>query len=955
MHRSMTISTYSPLLLLCFLSACAWSQPPKAKNSLLAPIEVRPALSQKAQGQLMLLPQGQWVYVQSKTPGATKDFHVGQILGAYQEEQKTPSHLFAVIFKRDWGYVLNRLDHTPLAQNLDNFELTPFDVNEAKEDNVCVGKQTYTKQTCLSNAPLGTQWSVYALDAKTGRIANLPKKATSDPFHIKRAAYVHRGSSGITAIDIATKQAPKQWIAIAHPALASRHPNIRIAHDCKSEPKAVLPAVTFVKKQWKPQTHPLKVETQTYKFAVDALYSCKRQSLSVPSLWRPDVRAYNGVTHGPALIGAHQHSLKKLSPSQRADLVQASAWIATGQWGLADALIERSIGRIATDEKHLATLLKYTMQITGLVRAEAALNMGWRATQSSWNREEDIAYQLGLVSVYSSMGLQRQGLVAESKTAEIRNRQKESPLRGWLAWRTATMLLDEGRLTYSKDISSLESKFGTKDAELWMSALYVQMFAKNLLPKTLTASLERRLKGQGARPLWQALRLEKVDLECPKDQTCTLDTYGRYLLNKYHANTNRTELMQHIANIKTQPGFMRNVNDDNLHPLHIAKMIQLQQFEQPLESLRILAYRLGKHDNICAHKSQLAEMAIDYERQRTKENRKTLYQWLLQDALSQWCEEQSKDKALSQMIPKQNPAFKTKADLLVSLISGALDNQKTKANRQNLLKLGAAWSGDYRVGSKCYTWNMTLALANYLSDQPDKVSPFLLRASNCSGKLSKTQRDNIAILSAFTQYERHGSYGYNLAPAVVRATAIKTGKGICQGLEDRMPSVLGHIEPQIITQARRMIAQTPKPKSKDELQLMTSRQTIAQAKKDLQRAGQLISEANVSGGLKLLKQARAAFQRARYIPGQRSINWIEQELFGGNLKDISASRAWVSTRLKDGQAQLLYTELSQNKAPNLVQKRVLIALALLLEGVAPTTTWIGKLGGAKIFKTLCKP
>lgn len=931
------------LCLLCSLGlhACGWTQAPKSSESLFEPMSVREPLSDEDSASLMLLKTGQWALIIKQKDSPLHTTKPGQLLGTFMAGQSAPEHLFAAVTSHEWGVILQRLDHNPITIGKAQVQVRPISATNIQ--GLCIGTQALESSTCLSNAPLGTRWSVYHTD-KQGKL-RVRKNLGAFGSPVARRALVQTQSNtstpqfpALSVLPILPDSGAKGWFAIAHTSASPALPTVGIAHDCPSVPKTIHTrgvkagayALRTSTKNLGASAHFVLRERHAYDLGVDAMLSCSTNRLTIPSLWRPNLIGRDQDSLGPPLFGAASMDISGIEDSARWALALAAAHTAVGDWAGADAHMERALNNGPSSTQLNAVVLK-AAQISAMVRPEVALAWINTATLSAWRRDTDPSYHTVQGTVFDALGFSKLSLESFSKLGELAMERVEDPLRPWFAWREATIKIEAGQFLYTSNTPSMAKGFGEVDQDLWMSGLYLKMKQEDLIPKQIEPELIKRFTPQGILPLYAALEGQKVARPCPSKDFCPLDTYGRRVqaVLALIDEGNAMEVLARSPKIQVQPGF--DLIKTSSAPVSTL-LTQLGSNDRESSSVAF-----DPTNN--AHCALLPWLVLSAP--KTPERATA---WMMRRALPVLCKTQT-SRALKALVNELEtaPDAPQRAERARALLPslGLMRVGAPAGMSMEVARAQASLGLAYEDTDACLQGITLQAWALTLSDQRSQALELVQNMSACGKDASEQTLHDASLVQSIVTYEQTGTYGFETSP-YVRAT-LKTLQTQalarpCPGLMPT-PSLRPMLSSSTQATAQRIAsgltsktAKTPPP--------------VNHARAQLKQAAQHLSEANINAAAGVLIQAQEAFLSTRTSDGVRATAWIERHLFGGDFEHPERAPDWILTRIKDGQLQLLYQELAALKTPTQAQTNAWLAIGLLFDGFEAT--------GARVLATQSK-
>lgn len=947
------------LAILPLAASCAWSAPPQAKAGLLPPMQVRPKLASKALARLQLMPQGHWALVlASPQTGELPALKEGQlVLVTPQQQREAPAPLlFAVQLERDWGAILQRLDHQPLPALISDLEVEIKPVDPTKPDDLKALEQLNNLTLCTGQGldvcakPLAafSRHDLYALNA-SGQL-----KPWAKPLERAQGSFARDGMLWIDAalapqyVPIRADKAPARWLAIAQPSPQQSPGRAQIVMEssCGGAPSAdalTRWALATPQANMTPQGL-AQTEQAAYEQGAEVLVSCGRGRTIVhtPSLWRPRLRTYGGEELGPLLVGAESVELEGSALKAHATLIAAIGQAALGDWSMADALIERWLLTQYEGDARADAALGKLAQLMAVTRPEAALIASWFSSRKAWRRSSDIAHLVTQVAVMAGLGQQREQIEAESKLGEVIGREPRSAWRPWLAWRALERELGQESFAMTSQPQRLRDGFSAdpKVSERWMDAVYLELARHDQLPKDLRAAVSEALTKRGLAALWSAVNTQ-APLPCQAD-TCTPDNYGNRVSAPSAQDSAQVDAQVDALLERTkqpyQPGFaqLRDASDVRLRA---ASLIYGQAPDQAelYELAKLMGRGIGENkDALCRQRKALATIASKSygAPQQPVQQRASA---LLIEHLDTLCAQGILEASLT--IAAQD------GGMMLELIEGYLERAAPSSWHIELLERGAKLASTQRAGRQCARWGLALVLVKLRSGDPQRAQQLLIETSNCipPGKEADGLSEEAQVLGTFIQYERTGRMSLGALTPALKARLERAQPKLdeatsCPGLVDQRPQLKAAVSPWLWTISGRFTEQADlKAPPSQELELWTSAQVIAQGQAQLQEGGRALAEGDMVKSAQTLIDARDSFARAGYEVGAKKVHAILEGLFEAQRVEdeptryLAPSLPWLRERISAGQLALLHAELLSKPQLSPEEQRVALATTLLFE------------------------
>jgi hypothetical protein len=517
--------------LLCALvmgAACQpWALPPRAEDALMAPITVRRPLGQGALGQLSLLQDGSWALVRDKEAGSAFKLTRGQLVHIVRADtapdEQPPRHLMVVTQTPSWGALLQRLDAQPIPDSAPVYALPREDQGAVRFPGACEGQGDPTADPCLAQAPIGTRWQLWPLDNQR-HVPLQPRVDDALRLDAPRRGIAQRDAAGVRYWAGMSAQDLPRWIAMPFDGRRAPPPAPLYAAQACGELTTELSQP--VEGRQPADDHPLTVEATSYDTLADVFVRCGEDGevrAMVASLLRPPLVTGAGERLGPSVLGHEALVVQggRLTASLVVDMLGA---LARGDAELADLFGERLLHHLHTSDGVEEAASKMAQLVAAAGRPEAALRIGYIASERRWRRDGDVRWQLTQIAVWAALGRMREAAAAERDLEVMLGRRTADPsLMPWLYWRSIREQLARGQRV---DLQQPDLR--------WMLALRLlealgsreRLDAQPAIEQETLTSESARV---GAATLWEAvLSGQPAPAPCPA-QSCPLDFYGRRL------------------------------------------------------------------------------------------------------------------------------------------------------------------------------------------------------------------------------------------------------------------------------------------------------------------------------------------------------------------------------------------------------------------------------------------
>lgn len=568
------------LALLTLSSACSWSQPPRVQDAIIPPMAVQDPLFKRSTGKIFLLPEGIWSFIPDASENAFRTMQPGDLIAfnpsddTLLPDQQPPRHIFAIVTKRDWGFLLQRLDSQPITRNargaLSPLSSISFDDATAEAaGEVCYGTAHDLNNPCLTDQPLA-RFDIYAAShtdetAPTFHRLQIqnPPEAHTLTMPILRQALLYVDAQNTPKI-FAPAELPERWIAIRATQTAITPDQISLVTNdtCPSLEQSgkILSGLTIHHRTLASlphATHPLEVEAAAYQHAADALLWCApdaknpAQPGTQPGAKPSATIAATPAIHHPFLIARGQYILGSstlglrpihlsTNPAQRALLAQITALSSRAHFELADFALEILLQSQPDAPQPLRQLAIQTMQLTASAgRPEAALRQGWFATRETWNRDGDPLYMLGQAAAFAAFDLNAEYSKLIQRFSETLKSANDTNLVAWLIYDDFRRKIAAGTEIPLLEFENIEKSLVARKLDTWaltIRALAIQheLQNQNTVPASALEILQKAFADRNLTPLWHAYfpQSPTTPLDCTdnaRQTSCNLDSFGRRL------------------------------------------------------------------------------------------------------------------------------------------------------------------------------------------------------------------------------------------------------------------------------------------------------------------------------------------------------------------------------------------------------------------------------------------
>ncbi len=937
------------------LTGCAWSQPPQPRDALIAPSEIKRPLSSTPQGQLMMLPEGDWALVHDTRSGDEPQALPQGAIVITSRGEGAQANVYGVRLQRSWGVVLQRLDARRVAPGTtQQLAALATDSRTLVNHGVCAGDGDPRANDCLQAAPTGTRFSLFALDAQ-GALAGLSDARQGYLLgHTPRIALAQRGFDDVTLHHEGAT--PSRWIAIAHPHPRPRTARAAVALDPACPALSAPPSAQLrvVRAPVAAADNPVTIEQLTLRLGVDAAMRCDGDEVvaMTPTWWRAPLRdPWTGQSQGPGALGMMPLRAHGLSDAQRGLLAAAQAAHATGDVELAAFWLERLLARLASSSRHDALALQSAQALALGGRPELALHVATAATRARWNRAQDLLYNLTGEAVYRGLGLERESLKMQGKAAALAAADPRLVSSGWYVWQQA---LRQGvKRVFSSPSRQTEQTAARSDpdAKLWVLSLFDEWLMPPHQPDEHFSAMERealreRHQALDLLTLWEALTAPPAPLT-DATTSATLDSYGRGL--SALAEDARWEAIAQVATLRVQPSWLDALakSDD---PLWRAALVMTSSsLELDEGSISALGEAMGGAG--CERAQALSRIAHDALLRRRAiapgafADAQEGALWVMEHGLTRACQDMDTLWAAVEALPPRARALV--APHAAALFEGWLRGG-AGATQQRVALLERAMRAS-SAGPRCATWGLALALAALRDGELERARAGATRALNCGGEDAAARRPDGELLLAMIGYEMSGQYvgaGSDEALAARLRAAAKPDPALawCPGLQDdrpalkrAMPKTLWRLASSLSSSSEvddaTDAALTQPARPRDGNDLMGSSAVIALAMEDLAQARHALERGDIPATSATLERARAALAQAGHHAEARRADAILRGLFARDEQTLNgpliAPAPWAAQLAKPGGAAAAQAALLTRPKLSPQEAALLTSLTLL--------------------------
>lgn len=921
------------LALFTVSAACSWSQPPRIQDAILPPLTVQDPLFKRSTGKIFLLPQGLWTLTLDDDH-TLNTMQPGDLIGfdAQDDTTLTPTqqrHIFAIVTRQSWGFLLQRLDSQPITRNAQG-SITPL--TNLNDDDICTGTDQNLNSDCLTQTPLA-RFDIYALSPQTtgetlkphNRLAiqNQPDaRILAMPIVRQALLYIDAENTPRT---FAPLQLPEHWIAIraTQPALTPDQITIVSDDSCPAldNVDATLSGLAVhhvrLNKKLPNLSHPLEVEAAAFEHAADTLLWCAKDATNVatPAIHHPIFSARKQYILGSSILGLRPVQISA-DLKQRALIAQVSALSARNHTELADFALETLLHSHPT--ANIQQLAIQSMQLTASAgRPEAALRHGWIATKDNWNREGDPLYMLGQAAAFAAFDLNAEYTKRIQQFSKTLQSANDPNLVAWLVYDDFRRQIATGSQIPLLQFEEVEKNLVNRKLDTWAIALRAlalqhEIENQNTIKPAAIEILQKAFQDRNMDAIWTAYIPQNTSrsLDCLSEKACPLDSFGRRFAKLRSENPENL-----VAQLRTTPRVDLHANfaaqhlalaeldaNPSLQARLILAAFPLLAAHEKSETLPLLSNSLAKivakpHENSCQDIAQIQafghELALRASAPDNSPGARTATQnatWLTNHAFPAACESLEKFEATVREYTKQSAAQTNLItpffdSLLIRNINAENDNSATASA---LAQLTTQISND-RLGNNepCRRFNLALAAALARSGQLEDAQKHLLLSGKCTQPNNPSYAHSYNLVLNYISYERSGRWPDGQPPS--------TQTNRCAPLEDESFNIFQHLEPEIARLAA--LFQLPAAKSASGfLQIRLASSAIAQGEASYQVARRNLAEGRPQLAARLLSEARTDFASSSHFSGLARIEFLEQILFEKDLQAFARDDQPANTR-----------------------------------------------------------
>ncbi len=942
--------------LLSFSAACSWSQPPRIQDAILPPMAVQDPLFKRSTGKIFLLPHGLWNLTLDDEEHALHSMQPGDLIGFDAQEDaelnRAPHrHIFAIITKNSWGFVLQRLDSQPITRKSEG-TLTP--ISNLNADDICSGttalstdlSASLSNNECLTETPL-SRFDIYAItqqnsddSLKSHSRLVVQNKLDSNTLAmpIMRRALLYTGAENTPKI-FAPAQLPERWIAIRATQTALTPDQITIASDdtCPTleNTESILNGLTVhhirLTKTLPNLTHPLEIEAAAFEHAADSLLWCSKDATNVatPAIHHPVLSARAQYILGSSILGLRPIQISA-DPKQRALLAQVSALSARNHNELADFALEILLQSQAATTSETQQLAIQSMQLTASAgRPEAALRHGWLATNDTWNREGDPLYMLGQAAAFAAFDLNAEYTKRIQQFSKTLQSANDPNLVAWLVYDDFRRQIATGNQIPLLQFEEVEKNLVKRKLDTWAIALRAlalqhEIENQNTVKPAAIEILQKAFQDRNMAAIWTAYIPQNtaISLDCPSKTpaipttACPLDSFGRRLAKLRSENPESL-----VAQLRTAPRIDLHANFDTEHlflselaanPSLQARLIlaafPLLSAHDKSEILPLLSQSLANivampDEKTCKDLAQIQAIGRELDLRASAPDNSPEARtaarnaaWLANDAFPAACQSIAKFEATVREYTQQSAA---QTNLITpffdSLLVRNIDAENDNSSAARSLAQLTTEIGKDKLGHNepCRRFNLALAAALARSGQLADAQKHLLLSGKCAQPGDKNHTKSYNLILNYISYERSGHW--------TNGQPTSANNNRCAPLEDTSFNIIQHLEPEIALLAAHFQIPTPEP-STGFLQLRNASSAIAQGEASYQVARRNLSEGRPQLAAKLLSEARTDFASSSYFAGLARVEFLEQLLFEKDLDTFAQSSQPASPRLQTDKA-----------------------------------------------------
>ncbi|MFU8806103.1 MAG: hypothetical protein ACNA8W_19990, partial [Bradymonadaceae bacterium] len=769
--------------LLFATGACSWSNPPRSSDALGPSYSLRDPLFDRTMGEVFLMPEGLWAWVPESAGGTTDAFEVGQ-LALFQPVQD-PAHVFAVVLKRPWGLLLQRLDTRPLRAE-SRGAMNPLGTGAPNQDRpaICRGIGDDPRaMECLSETPTA-RWNVYGAHDGLSRLV-IRETQDKDPLL----------PAGRLGQFLSVGAEPPQWfgghsrpegawVAIADEGQGASPPMIRAATlACPALTSAQSLLELEVLSDWKVIDHPLHIEGAAFEHGVDLLARCTDADivLFIPTLHRPMI----GIREqrlGAPVISRRPLRIEKAPSAAYLSTLQMGARVAAGDFGGADLWMEHLL-EVLPNSSSRDRLALLSMQIGAAAgRPEAAMRAGHFGSRTTWNRDNDKAWHLGLVSVFRQLEMHHEAHLRIQSLLDLNRRDRDEEWRTWHLWSELRLKRLQGKSLQLRELDEAVTKAEAEDLDDWALVLKTMAFQERAGKTNLEEAqrvIEAAYEKADLLPLWKAYLGDGLPRACVASSTerCAMDPYGRHLLdllNEPNTSAHRlVGLLEEAPVIDFRPGFSADIlltigQDERITTSSIdlaMAIFPLLDVHGRHKIVDIVTTSLseglaeGSDGELCQTREAMgnrmnrtvARAAPTFSTREDRHQGRTLI-WLTTAALDAACRGVPE---LLEAIEARAEAHPREAGAALAMVDARLLDPSTDALSAEILHAASLLAARYGEGGFCRQWSLAMALAYITTGHLELAEAMLIHTGSCP-KGADGDDSSRALLQAYLQYEKTG-------------------------------------------------------------------------------------------------------------------------------------------------------------------------------------------------------
>lgn len=867
--------------LIGLLSSCQWAIPPDPAEGMSKPIQIVAPVLNENLGALFLTDEGLWAWRPESKKKDRVGLETGQVV-VFGDLEETRRHVFAVVDTFDWGAILQRLDSTPIAARTSGslVPLSGLGFQTAKRWNFCTGfGEKVDENGCIQDGSAGMLWDVYPLKSSE-RL--LTREADAPSMPIPRAQLVWSGATQIIHGSLPDEAAG--WLAV--PASISPRPplpSVLVSPECPKYEFADIRVVRAVNSG----RDILSSTSTAYQHGVDAIFHCNADEITavLPVLFRRTLPATERRLAIPSMLSIEPLEIE-VKPSKASDVIRAYAYLGAGDAASADYYLERAIDRMDDSEEFGVRSMDVAASVG---RPEVAVRRGRQATDSSWNREANPFWQLGLAHVLRALRMTGEFNEKITQIPSAASSAGEANFSGWLAWIELRRKLDAGAPPRNVGLDELLDRTSSPDFGVWRTAFKFEVLRRREIADIET--LKEELDEAKASALYNAFVEPTEPRRC--DEDCRLDAYGRTWPRLATLDpAARLEVAERAPWASFTPGYDLKVDLESMESgfdagqktrFWAATLGFLTEENADIARQKMIDAVVALASN-CDPTSldEVALAARAIEASITGDDDEST-RWLGTTGLVTACRGLEALGEAAATYPRSMGPDAPSA-LYAALLARAAD---AELYRRTLLA-AARYGSEHERGPRCEHWNLSLAAAAAQAGRLEAAGTFASAAAECrTSEFATTE----SVILAFLNFERTRSISRDFSKEVIEEVEElvhqRLPEGACAGLLPLRYDILSRLSPEVRETANRLqLVRKPI----EDLDLVKASDSVTEARKALTSAQKALSERRPGDAWNALRTAREGFGKVRHLPGLALTDFLIESAFGDEYDEAKDSK-----------------------------------------------------------------